>query len=80
MRLSDEARKRLWDISAAGRMIVDWTTKTSVDDYNASPLLRAAVERAFIIIGEALRIALGLEQSLTMAITDAPKIVGFRNV
>jgi uncharacterized protein with HEPN domain len=54
--------------------------KKAVEEYVRSHLLRAAVEREFIIIGEALRAALQAETSLTTAITDTAKIVGFRNV
>lgn len=80
MRLNDEARKRLWDIAAAGRAILNWTAKTASDEYARSQLLRSAVERQLIIIGEALRAAVLVESSLGAEITDASKIVGFRNV
>ena len=64
MRLNDEARKRLWDITTAGRAILSWTAKTGSDEYARSHLLRAAVEREFIVIGEALRAALVVENTL----------------
>ena len=80
MHLNDEARKRLWDITAAGRAVLDWTTRKTADEYVSSHLLRAAVEREFIIIGEAIRAALQAESSISVAITDTEKIVGFRNV
>jgi len=80
MRLNDEARKRLWDITAAGRAILSWTAKTASDEYARSQLLRAAVERELIIIGEALKAAVFVESSLGAKITNSLKIVGFRNV
>ncbi|HEX3108378.1 MAG TPA: hypothetical protein VHU41_04720, partial [Thermoanaerobaculia bacterium] len=64
MRLNDEARKRLWDIAAAGRAILNWTGKAESDEYANSQLLRAAVERQLIIIGEALRAAVLAETKL----------------
>jgi len=80
MRLSDEARRRIWDINSAGRMILDWTAKASSADYAGSPLLRAAVEREFIIIGEALRAALLSEGAITTMISDVATVIAFRNV
>jgi uncharacterized protein with HEPN domain len=80
MHLNDEARKRLWHIAAAGRAILGWTAKKAADDYADSHLLRAAVEREFITIGEALRAALQVESNLSTAISGTARIVGFRNV
>ena len=51
----------------------------SLDDYLADALLRAGVERLLTIIGEALQQALKVDPSLAPKITDARKIVNFRN-
>ena len=80
MQLNEEARERLWDIAAAGRKILNWIGKLSVNELRASPILRAAIEREFIIVGEALRQALQEDSGVTAAITGTSKIVGFRNV
>jgi uncharacterized protein with HEPN domain len=59
---------------------LSWTAKVAGDEYARSQSLQAAVEREFIVIGEALRVALLTETKLATVITDAPNIVGFRNV
>jgi uncharacterized protein with HEPN domain len=43
-------------------------------------LLRSAVERQFIIIGEALNRLDKLDAAIASQITDCSKIIGFRNV
>src|SRR5258707_6403804 len=80
MQLNEEARERLWDIAAAGRKILNGIGQLSVNEFRTSPILRAAIEREFIVVGEALRQALHEDGKVTTAITGTSKIVGFRNV
>ncbi len=49
-----DARTYLWDAQAAVEHILEFTRGRSLDDYLADAMLRAAVERQFEIIGEAL--------------------------
>ena len=74
-----EVRKYLFDIQQACEALVQFTTGKSLDDYQASALLRAAVERQFEIIGEALRQMLSIAPDLSSQITDHQKIIAFRN-
>ena len=48
----------LWDIEAAAGDILAFTRGKRLDDYQSDAMLRAAVERNFEIIGEALSQAL----------------------
>jgi uncharacterized protein with HEPN domain len=72
-------RKYLFDIAEACSLIADFTTGKSFDDYIADAMLRSAVERQFEIAGEALSQLLQLAPEITERITDARRIVAFRN-
>ena len=75
-----EVAKYLQDIQQACALLEDFTRGKSFADYQADALLRAGVEREFIIIGEALMQAAKLEPTLDQSIPALPQIVGFRNV
>ena len=49
-------------------------------DYDSSLLLRSAVERQIEIIGEAVRRLEILDQVLTSKLSDARRIIAFRNI
>lgn len=49
-----EAKKYLYDIRQAAGEVAEFTTGKQFSDYERDPMLRAAVERKFEIIGEAL--------------------------
>lgn len=75
-----EIAKFLHDIVSACRLLEDFTHGKSFADYQADDLLRAAVEREFITIGEALMQAERQDPATVQAITNVRQIVGFRNV
>lgn len=75
-----EALKLLYDIDRACTLLATFTAGRSFPDYERDPLLQSAVERQFIIIGEALHRALRLEPALEQRVTDARSIVGLRHV
>lgn len=75
-----EARKCLFDIADACRDIRDFTRDKTYGRYASDAMVRAAVERKFEIIGEALARIRRLDQSLLEAIPAHPRIIGFRNV
>ena len=74
-----EAQKYLFDIAEACSLIGRFTAGKSFEDYTGDPLLRSAVERQFEIAGEALSRLLQLAPDLIGRITDARRIVAFRN-
>ncbi|MBV9290050.1 MAG: DUF86 domain-containing protein [Hyphomicrobiales bacterium] len=49
-----EAKKRLYDVGQAAELIARFTAGKTFKDYLNDPMLRAATERKFEIIGEAL--------------------------
>ena len=49
-----EARKYLYDIHKAARLSDEFVTGQTFEDYQRDAMLRAAVEREFEIIGEAV--------------------------
>ncbi len=69
----------LHDVRIAGERILDVTGDQTIEEYLADWVLRAAVERQFEIIGEALRRATQIDPTLEERITDASKIIAFRN-
>jgi uncharacterized protein with HEPN domain len=72
--------KVLFDIQEACRSLKEFTSAASLDEYGANKLLRSAVERQFLIVGEAMTRLLKTDPSLEAAITDARKIIRFRNI
>lgn len=75
-----ESKKYLFDILQAARRITEFTQNKEFSDYVADAMLRAAVERQFEIIGEALR-RLSKEDSRTAArVRESARIVAFRNI
>ena len=52
--ISNQAASLLWDARCAAERIIRFTAGRSYDDYLDDDMLRAAVERQFEIIGEAL--------------------------
>jgi uncharacterized protein with HEPN domain len=75
-----DVAKFLLDIDQACALLEDFTRGKSFSDYQADVMLRSAVERQFIIVGEALMQASKLEPMLGQSIPALRQIVGFRNV
>ena len=67
-----DARKYLYDIAEAADELSEFVAGKSLDDYLGNRLLRAAVERQFEIVGEALNQLSKLD--------PAQKIISFRNI
>lgn len=78
--MKHDAETYLHDIQEAGGYIREFTKGMAVEDYCKSELVRAAVERKFAIIGEALVRLREEYPAILEQISDGEKIIGFRNV
>lgn len=70
----------LQDILEACNSIEDVMRDISLEEYRSKRAVRSAVEREFIIIGEALRRVSALDETLFSSITNSRAIVDFRNL
>lgn len=75
-----EARKYLYDIQEAAALIAEFTDGRDFQAYLADRMLRAAVEREFVTIGEALGRLAKLDPALAARISEHRRIIAFRNV
>jgi len=69
----------LWDIDRAAGDILTFTRGKQLADYEQDAMLRAAVERNFEVIGEALSQALRFFPQMAGRVADEQQIVAFRN-
>ncbi|HMO83830.1 MAG TPA: DUF86 domain-containing protein [Lacipirellulaceae bacterium] len=75
-----EALKFLFDVQRACALISDFISGIDEEQWCANAMVRSAVERQFITIGEALQQAVRVDPALDGRITDFRRIVNFRNV
>jgi len=74
-----DPRTSLYDVLEAGADIALFLDGRSPQDYAADPMLRAAVERKFEIIGEALTRATAVAPELERSIPSVRQAIGLRN-
>lgn len=74
-----DPRAFLWDVREAASAIQSFTAGMDVQAYVGSELVRAAVERKFEVIGEALNQLAKVDAVTAARIPDVPQIVAFRN-
>lgn len=74
-----EAAKLLADIDDSGRAIQVFVRSKTKDDFIADRMLRSAIEREFIIIGEAMSQLRQRMPDIAQRIGHADKIVAFRH-
>ena len=75
-----DPRAFLWDVREAAKAIQGFVAGMDTASYLANPMVQAAVERKFEIIGEALGQLLKLDPSLGQRIPDIRDIIAFRNL
>ena len=75
-----EARKYLHDIAGAIGRLKEFTDGKSFDDYRRDAMRRAAVERQFEIIGEAMAQLAKADADLAERISGYQRIIAFRNL
>jgi uncharacterized protein with HEPN domain len=77
--MAPEVRKYIWDAKEAAARALRFTAGKSLDDYLNDELLRAAVERQFLILGEALGRLRQLDPGLAARVADQNQAVALRN-
>ncbi len=75
-----ESKKYLEDIAQAAEMIAQFTAGKTFADYTNEPMLRAAVERKFEVIGEALVQLSRRDGAVAARISEHRRIIAFRNI
>jgi uncharacterized protein with HEPN domain len=75
-----DARSYLWDARESADTILRFVAGVSLDQYLGNEMLRAAVERHFMTIGEALGRLVKMDPTLGTRIPDLGRVVAFRNV
>lgn len=74
-----DPRAFLWDAREAALAIQSFTADVDAAAYAGNPLVQAAVERKFEVIGEALNQLSKQDAALAARIPDLALIVAFRN-
>ena len=72
--------KFLEDMRLAGEAIVDFVRGRTLDAFRTDLMLRSAVERQFEILGEAVGQLRQCAPELANRMTDAARMVAFRNI
>jgi len=75
-----EVRKYLYDIKQAADLIGEFTAGKQFSDYEENSMLRAAVERKFEIIGEALSKLTRADSAIASHVSEHARIIAFRNI
>ncbi len=78
--MQPDIAKYLHDVLQACRLLAEFTRNKSFEDYADDPLLRSAVERQLIVVGEALFQASKVDRNLGRRIPDLQSIIDFRHV
>jgi uncharacterized protein with HEPN domain len=69
----------LWDVTEACNKIERFSSGKTLEDYLSDELLRSAIERQLIIVGEALAQARQFFPQVNEQLSYVAQIVGFRN-
>ena len=75
-----EGKKYLYDIREAAAWAVQFTAGADFAEYRRNAMMRLAVERVFVIIGEALVQLARVDPDVAAKVTDFRSIVAFRNI
>ena len=75
-----EAKKFLYDIQSAVQAIKQFIDGKDLDDYQGDLMLQSAVERQFMILGEAMAQLSKIWPDIEEKISNVREIINFRNV
>jgi uncharacterized protein with HEPN domain len=78
--MQPRARKYFWDMLECCKQIERFSADKAFEQYEEDPLLRAAVERMFITLGEALTRLRRLDPAEAESILQSRRIIAFRNL
>ena len=78
--MNHDIKAYLHDICEASRQILAFTQGLRFEEYTADDLVKAAVERKFVTIGEALMRLRREAPDMLDRISGQYRIIGFRNV
>lgn len=78
--MQPDSKKHLFDIRQACIRIQSYSHDKLFEDYAHDDLLRSAIERQFEIAGEAMRRLGQTDESTMNLISDARRIISFRNI
>jgi uncharacterized protein with HEPN domain len=74
-----DPRKLLYDVAAAAEALREFCRNKTIEEYEASLLLRSACERQFEIIGEAMTRLRNQHPETFDSVAVGDAIIGFRN-
>jgi uncharacterized protein with HEPN domain len=78
--MDHDPKAYLFDVKQACDEIKEFTREMSFEEYSGNSMVKAAVERKFLVIGEAMTKLKKEHPEILGNITDYEKIIGFRNV
>ena len=78
--MQPKSGKYLYDIHDAGRFILSLTNGRTIEQFVADRVVRDAVERNFITIGEAITQLTKIDPATAEEVDPNRKIVAFRNI
>jgi uncharacterized protein with HEPN domain len=78
--MQPEAQKYLYDVLKACEAILGFTLGKSFEDYDNDLMLRSAVERQLMIVGEAMNKAQKLDDEVRRHVGQTRGIISLRNV
>ena len=78
--MTPEIKKYLYDIKRAAALLEEFTAERAFDDYELDAMLRAAVEREFEVIGEAVNRIASIDDAVVNRISQYQRIIAFRNI
>lgn len=75
-----ESKKYLRDVQQAASLALEFLAGKTFEDYAATPMLRAAIERQCEIMGEALAQLAKRDAETVAEIRECRRIIAFRNI
>lgn len=78
--MSPEIKKYLFDVKQSIEEIETFIANKTYEDFTNGTLIQSAVERKLEIIGEALNRIKKIDEDILEHVTDARRIIGFRNI